>query len=83
MNQLADFAIIDWFGRWGTFVFNENTAIFYIQFRGRQNIISTISGTKFVVLCAAKIFKSKKISNDQEPIQSDPTSCPQNQKGNS
>ena len=24
----------------------------------------------------------KKINNDQEPIQSDPTSCPQNQKGN-
>ena len=27
-------------------------------------------------------FKSKKISNDQELIQSDPISCPQNQKGN-
>ena len=26
-------------------------------------------------------MKSKKISNDQELIQSDPTSCPQNQKG--
>ena len=26
--------------------------------------------------------KSKKVSNDQEPIQSDPRSCPQNQKGN-
>ena len=26
-------------------------------------------------------FKSKKISNDQELIQSDPISCPQNQKG--
>ena len=26
--------------------------------------------------------RSKKISNDQELIQSDPTSCPQNQKGN-
>ena len=26
--------------------------------------------------------KSKKISNDQEQIQSDPMSCPQNQKGN-
>ena len=25
---------------------------------------------------------SKKISNDQELIQSDPISCPQNQKGN-
>ena len=28
------------------------------------------------------IVKSKKISNDQELIQSDPISCPQNQKGN-
>ena len=27
-------------------------------------------------------LKSKKISNHQEIIQSDPTSCPQNQKGN-
>ena len=26
--------------------------------------------------------KSKKIINDQELIQSDPISCPQNQKGN-
>ena len=26
--------------------------------------------------------ESKKISNDQELTQSDPTSCPQNQKGN-
>ena len=28
------------------------------------------------------IVLSKKISNDQELIQSDPISCPQNQKGN-
>ena len=28
------------------------------------------------------MMKSKKISNDQELIQSDPISCPQNQKGN-
>ena len=28
------------------------------------------------------VRQSKKISNDQELIQSDPTSCPQNQKGN-
>ena len=26
-------------------------------------------------------YQSKKISNDQELIQSDPISCPQNQKG--
>ena len=28
------------------------------------------------------LVQSKKISNDQELIQSDTTSCPQNQKGN-
>ena len=30
----------------------------------------------------AYLTQSKKISNDQELIKSDPTSCPQNQKGN-
>ena len=29
-----------------------------------------------------RMWQSKRISNDQELIQSDPTSCPQNQKGN-
>ena len=29
-----------------------------------------------------RVEESKKISNDQELIQSDPISCPQNQKGN-
>ena len=29
-----------------------------------------------------RVKESKKISNDQELIQSDPTSCPQNPKGN-
>ena len=33
-------------------------------------------------LLAPKYGQSKKISNDQELIHSDPTSCPQNQKGN-
>ena len=28
------------------------------------------------------LLLSKKTSNDQEPTQLDPTSCPQNQKGN-
>ena len=30
--------------------------------------------------CLSPLFQSKKISNDHELIQSDPTSCPQNQK---
>ena len=33
-------------------------------------------------LSESERLKSKKISNDQELIQSDPISCPQNQKGN-
>ena len=42
---------------------------------------------QYKILSVVFIFKnirdqSKKISNDQELIQSDPTSCPQNQKGN-
>ena len=32
--------------------------------------------------CSEIAIKRKTISNDQELIQSDPTSCPQNQKGN-
>ena len=31
--------------------------IIYTFFEGRQNIFSTIFGTKFVVICAAKILK--------------------------
>ena len=27
---MTEIATIDWFGRWGTFVFSENTAIFII-----------------------------------------------------
>ena len=34
------------------------------------------------LLSSCWLIQSKKISNDQELIQSDPTSCPQNQKGN-
>ena len=35
------------------------------------------------LFCYERDFmKSKKIDNEQELIQSDPTSCPQNQKGN-
>ena len=33
-------------------------------------------------MIAPMYLKSKKISNDQKPIQSDPTSCSPNQKGN-
>ena len=30
---MAEIATIDWFGRWGTSVFSENTAIFLGQIR--------------------------------------------------
>ena len=40
------------------------------------------TNTKDVLNCQKRFYQSKKISNDQELIQSDPTSCPQNQKGN-
>ena len=39
----------------------------------------------FMIVHEKYIFyflQGKKISNDQELIQSDPTSCPKNQKGN-
>ena len=38
--------------------------------------------TKINSFISGPSLKSKKISNDQELIQSDPISCPQNQKGN-
>ena len=44
--------------------------------------IKNYIGTKCEDLSTVKVLQSKKISNDQELIQSDPTSCPQNQKGN-
>ena len=41
---------------------NEFPAIIYAFFGKRQNIFSTIFGTKFVVICAAK----KKIKNKKK-----------------
>ena len=49
---------------------SEQLTIFYFQ------------ETNQTVCVKYAIMSSKKISNDQELIQSDPTSCPQNQKGN-
>ena len=43
------------------------------------NMIDCPQSDKFEV---GTTHVSKKISNDQELIQSDPTPCPQNQKGN-
>ena len=35
-----------------------------------------------MIIKSKKISNAKSCNNDQEPIQSDPTSCPQNQKEN-
>ena len=51
----------------------------------RMLILSTFLYAHESLTLTAKIerrIQSKKISNDQELIQSDPISCPQNQKGN-
>ena len=42
----------------------------------------TVTISFSLIISLALHLKSKKISNDQEPTQSDPISCPQNQKGN-
>ena len=44
--------------------------------------MNDIAVSKDGVIKLLKGLKSKKINNDQELIQSDPISCPQNQKGN-
>ena len=30
---MTDIATVDWFGRWGTSIFSENTAIFLLYFK--------------------------------------------------
>ena len=45
--------------------------------------VKTVEGDfRFCWIISPNVGQSKKISNDQELIQSDPISCPQNQKGN-
>ena len=46
----------------------------FVHGKTNQNILS--------ILISYVQMRSKMIGNDQEQIQSDPTSCPQNQKGN-
>ena len=50
------------------------------QYHSKSSISEHIRANKPNILMG--IIRSKKISNDQELIQSDPISCPQNQKGN-
>ena len=64
---------------------NNSSAVMkpYRNCRKKLNLVSQVRNTKTggASLRIAR-SQSKKISNDQELIQSDPTSCPQNQKGN-
>ena len=55
----------------------QNTVIQYILKKHLRAKVTTNVFLKY-----STNVGSKKISNDQELIQSDPTSCPQNQKGN-
>ena len=58
-------------------LFHISTATYeYVLFNNARRFPS------FCSLTLAKSLLSEKISNDQELIQSDPISCPQNQKGN-
>ena len=61
-------------------IYRAKCFIFRIVIKRSTNILTQAN----LSLCDGKPFfvLSKKISNDQELIQSDPTSCPQNQKGN-
>ena len=51
--------------------------LFSFVYNGTRDAVESYFRTDILGLT-----QSKMISNDQELIQSDPTSCPQNQKGN-
>ena len=54
----------------------------YYMYLGENDIKGSYSTFERGLSFAWKTTESKKISNNQELIQSDPISCPQNQKGN-
>ena len=60
-----------------------NIKVYYIHIfiDLRHNFSPTLKNVKFKAKFSS-IVEVKKISNDLELIQSDPISCPQNQKGN-
>ena len=51
------------------------------KFKKKKSLSRSICPVFFFFFVVVFV-RSKMISNDQELIQSDPTSCPQNQKGN-
>ena len=54
----------------------------FLELRPFEQIRMKSDACHIIWTMHGRVMKSKKISNDQELIQSDPTSCPQNQKGN-
>ena len=59
-----------------------NTGKSSCPFNGGDKMIIIVSSISNVCLHLPIIYRSNKISNDQELIQSDPISSPQNQTGN-
>ena len=60
---------------------SETWSIDFLINKAGQTEIAQIYDLLLPEKLQLRFLKSKKISNDQELIQSDPTSCPQNQKG--
>ena len=62
---------------------NYNVPTFDIELKPHPDHLSYFDlSSNRIEIVGPNVFRSKEISNDQELIQSDPTSCPQNQKGN-
>ena len=66
---------------WYADINNSNRLITYARYK-HEFVCEKKKKKKNLRFYYRKEIQSKKISNDQELIQSDPTSCPQNQKGN-
>ena len=72
---MTDIAIIDWFGRWGTSVFSENTAIFLFTFARwrfccgsslqRMRIRSYCEKSDYKIASHCNIISSKVLSTNQ------------------
>ena len=81
--------LCSYLNKWFTMAKVEKSFEAVGDFMARVQFLEVCSRELFVHL-KPKVFEnldamtkeSKKISNDQELIQSDPTSCPQNQRGN-
>ena len=66
---------------WNSIASVPNHCLFF-YFKILAQTLAILSLFQRSVSFMERKFANKKISNDLELIQSDPTSCPQNQKGN-